>query len=508
MNNEKTRTSVNIVFTLLGMAINYGINFGLTPYILKNLGSEAYGFTSLSTTMVNYLIVITGALNSYACFNISYEYHKKDFRRANGFFGSLFIANVILAAAIAVIGCFFVVNIQSFLHISHSLINDVRIIFALVLLNYLLSILGTPFTTATFIKNRLDLSSICSICGYFINAVGIIVLFIKFVPRIWYMALIAILVSIFTVICNMAFTKILTPELKISHELFSISYIKELLKLGIWSSIGRMGLILSDGLDILITNLLMDGITMGQVSLAKSIPTMAYNIIYQVSVTFQPAQVRMWAENQRKSLVEHLKESMVVIGTFSNIIFCGFGSVGMEFFKLWVPSENTRYVFELTMFGMIGNVMVAVVYPLVYTNALSKRLKGPCIVNLISGFMNVLLMYILLKGTNYGAYIVVGTSAFLSIVVHFIYVPIHSANNLSVRWSVFYPLIIRSLFACVITYFVFGVAGKLMQVDNWFKLITKVGYLAVIGLLINYFILANKNQKKKALFLFISKIKH
>lgn len=508
MYKEKKRTTVNIIFSILGMIINYGINFVLTPYILRNLGSEAYGFTSLSTTMVNYLIVITGALNSYACFSISYEYHKMNYKRANGFFSSLFIANVILALIIFVIGCLYVKNVQVLLNISNSLVYDVKIIFMLVLINYMISILGTPFSISTFIKNRLDLSSICNICGYFINSLGIICLFIRFAPKIWYMSLIAIAVSIFTLGCNILFTKYLTPELKINHKFFSLSYIIELLKLGIWSSIGRMGLILSDGLDILITNLMLDGITMGQVSLAKVVPTMAYNVIYQISVTFQPTQVRLWAENKKEELIKDLKESMIIIGIFSNIIFCGFCSIGRDFLNLWVPTENIQFIFELTFLGMVGSVLVGAVYPLVYTNALSKRLKGPCIVNLISGFTNVVFMYILLKITCYGAYIIVGTSAFLSIIVHYIYVPIHSANNLKVKWYIFYYEIVKSLIACGITLGVFKTIRNHYVPNSWGKIFLIVIFLSMIGLLINFVFITNKNQKKKIIYYINSKINH
>jgi len=503
---ERKRTIINIIFTLLGLLINYGINFYLTPYILQHLGSEAYGFSSLANTMVNYLLIITSALNSYACYSISFNYHNKDYARANGFFSSLFVANAILSFAICAIGFYFIYKIEYILHISDWLLGDVKIVFAMVLVNYSISLLGASFSFSTFIQNRLDLSSLCSICGYFINAIGIVTLFLLFRPRIWYMALIAIMVSLFMIACNTFFAKKFTPELKIRKKFLSFSYIKELIQLGVWSSIGRMGLILSDGLDLLITNLLMDGTTMGQVTLAKTIPTMTYNIIYQITVTFQPNQVKLWAENRKDALISNLKSTMIFTGIVSNIIFCGFYSSGKDFFELWIPSENVPFIYELTIFGMVGNILVAVVYPLVYTNALSKRVKGPCIVNLISGFLNVFLMYFLLSSTQWGAYIIVGTSAFLSVLVHFIYVPIHSAMNLKVNWHIFYFTILKSLITGCITLICFNFLGNIIVVEKWSHLLFKIICLTIIGIVLNFNILVSKQDKTKFVSYAIQKL--
>lgn len=506
MNGEKKRTLINILFTLSGLLINYGINFYLTPYILKQLGSEAYGFSSLATTMVNYLLIITSALNSYACYSISFNYHNKDYKKANGFFSSLFIANTILTFAICIAGGYFIYKVEYILNISDWLLFDVKIIFIMVLINYSLSLLGTSFSVATFIQNRLDLSALCSIIGYFINGIGTVILFWLFQPKIWYMALMAILISLFTIICNIIFTQRFTPELKICKKFFSIAYIKELIRLGIWSSIGRMGLVLSDGLDVLITNLLMDGTTMGQVSLSKTIPTMTYTIIYQISTTFQPNQVKLWAEKKKDTLIVNLKSTMIFIGIISNIVFGGFCAVGKDFFKLWLPYEEFTFIYRLTVFGMIGNISVAVVYPLVYTNALSKRVKGPCIINLISGFLNVLLMYVLLKFTNFGAYIIVGTSAFLSLLVHFIYVPIHSAKNINTNWYIFYVTIFKSISVGCITYICFMVVGKFIMVEKWSDLFFKIICLAIIGIFLNFYILANKKEKEQFLSFIFQKL--
>lgn len=63
----------------------------------------------------------------------------------------------------------------------------------------------------------------------------------------------------------------MTPELKVERKLFSMDAVKKLVGNGIWNSINSLGVTLNSGLDLLVTNLLLTNLQMGQIAITKTI---------------------------------------------------------------------------------------------------------------------------------------------------------------------------------------------------------------------------------------------
>ena len=47
--------SINIIASIVSFAVTVGINFFLTPYLVKEVGSDAYGFIGLLITLYSML---------------------------------------------------------------------------------------------------------------------------------------------------------------------------------------------------------------------------------------------------------------------------------------------------------------------------------------------------------------------------------------------------------------------------------------------------------------------
>ena len=98
--NEKKKLTINMIASLFVFALTMGMNFFLSPYIIKNIGTEAYGFVSLANNFVNYATIITIALNSMASRFITIAIHKNDKELANKYFTSVLIANIVIIAVL------------------------------------------------------------------------------------------------------------------------------------------------------------------------------------------------------------------------------------------------------------------------------------------------------------------------------------------------------------------------------------------------------------------------
>lgn len=114
----------------------------------------------MAKTFANYASIFTVALNAFSARYISIEYHKGNKKKANVYYNSVFIADVILAIVIFGMAVVIIINLNRFLMIPEDLIGDVKKLFLLDTINFLILSCGTVFMTATTIKNRLEMGSI------------------------------------------------------------------------------------------------------------------------------------------------------------------------------------------------------------------------------------------------------------------------------------------------------------------------------------------------------------
>ena len=150
--------ALNMIWSMVAVAVNYAITFFMTSYVTNTAGAEAFGFVTLSNTLTSYIDVISIALNAFACRYISIAFHKGNIEEANKYFNSVIIADTVLSIFIIAIGTPTILNLEHILNISRELVVDVKILFVLTLFRYTITIIGTAFSVGTFITNRISLS--------------------------------------------------------------------------------------------------------------------------------------------------------------------------------------------------------------------------------------------------------------------------------------------------------------------------------------------------------------
>lgn len=486
MKNKKL--AITILVSALAMGVNYLINFFLTPYITENIGAEAYGFVSLSKNFVSYAGIITIALNSYATRFIAISYHQGNLKKCNTYFSSVFYANIILSIILFIAFVIGSINISFILNVPVELINQVEILFLLTGITFSITTAFTVFSASAYIKNQLDKVNIFKGISYVVEAIFLIILFSIFNPSVWFVALGTIVSALIIGFSNFILYRHYTPDIKICRDNISFKAIKELVGNGIWNSLNNLGNILNSGLDLIITNLMLTPLAMGQLAIAKTISSMFYALFQLLAQPFQPIFLKDYSDKNINKLMQHLKKSMIVCGLFSNLAFAGFVGVGLEYYQLWIPSQNIELVWILTVITILGNVIEGAVYPLYYIYTLTIKNKVPCIITIIGGIINVVSMYALLKFTNLGVYAVVLTTAVIMIIINFVSNPIYMSKCLNVSMKSFYPQLLRHILSCVIMTTIFWTIGLINIPITWINFILKVLLCCIIGIPIHIFV--------------------
>ena len=507
MSNGK-RLAINMIATIVSFIVSMGTSFFLSPYVIEQVGVDAYGFVSLANNFVNYASIITLALNSMAGRFITIEIHKGNKEQANKYFNSVLIANLIISFTLLIPATILVIFLDKIINIPINLTLDTKILFGFIFLNFALGIINTTYSVATFVRNRLDLSSKRNIESNIIKAILLLVLFTFFTPRIQYIGIVACVVSSYLVIWNIWYTKKLLPEIEISKKFFEFKKIIEIIKSGIWNTITKMGQILADGLDLLICNLFIDSVAMGQLSIAKTLSGVVSNLLGTISSIFQPQLTIYYAKNEMENLLNELKTAMKVTGMFANIPLSYLIVFGSLFYSVWVPNQNIELISILTILTVQGEIISGVITPMYCIYTVTNKIKVDAIIRLIVGFVTVALVFIAIKTTNLGIYAVAATSIILGSIVNITFVPIYVAKKcLKIKWNTFYPLIFRYIITTMVLIVILLISKQFIVNKTWLTVFLTVFLTGIVGLICNSILLFTKNERKNLIEFLLKFIK-
>lgn len=444
-NISAKKISSTLIVSIVAMSINYIISLVLTSYVTEHLGAETYGFVILAKNISNYAIIFTSCLNAYASRYITIAYHENNIQKASIYFSSVFYANVFLSFVILMLAGVGIIYVDKLLMIPNDLLAEVKILLLLDFLNYMFLTTGSCFCVYAFIEDKLEVMNTIKLFSYVAEALVMLCLFAHLKPSIVYVGLGLLISSIVYTVGNLFAEKRYVPTLKIKHTLFKLNAVKDLVLSGIWNAINSVGNILQTGLDLIISNLFLTGIAMGQISIVKTISALVTTMYQLFASPFQPTLLKKYGEKDINGVVAVINGSMKLNGFISALLFAGFVSFGDMYFKLWTPSQDPSVLHMLTIITFLGSISEGIAFPMFYTYTLTLKNKFPCLVTIISGLLNVAGMFILIKFYNFGAVAVVLTTTVIGWGNYFIFTPIYSARCLGRSPKVYFTTIARIL---------------------------------------------------------------
>lgn len=494
--NKNKQTAINVAAGLVAFVIQIGINFFLSKYIVENVGAEANGFIKVSDTFLACFSIVTIAMNSMASRFISISYFRGNPEEADEYFNSVFFSNVILSAIFMPIFIFAVINISRLLNISTpELTLDVQVLLGFTAANFIIGILSTNLAVSFYIKNKLYIQSVINIIGYVLRAVLLYLMFSRLKPYVAYTAIVMFIVMIYTQICNIYFKRKLIPDLKLNVRSFRFDKVKTLFMSGIWNSLTRMGTLLSSGIDLIVTNLMLGGADMGLLALVKIVPNMVNNMTDALAVTFMPSLTRLYADNSIRDMVRETKSSMQIMSMLVSIPIGLLISFGTDIFTLWYPSEDA---FFLRLLSVIAVMPLSIVCPaMIIQNIFTiiNKIKVSSLLICATGFVNILVLLVLLRTTGAGISAVVCVGSTLSMVRDLCYTVPFGARYLGVSARTFYPEVIKSFIASLAIGGIGMLFRRIMPGVSWLNLFMFGGMAGLTGLVFNFvFILGRESR--------------
>jgi O-antigen/teichoic acid export membrane protein len=466
---------------------------------VNNLGGEAYGFVGLAGNFVNYAALVTVALNSMASRFVSIEIYKGDFKEANKYFSSVFFANLAIALVMLPVFVWIVWKLEFLIEIPLHLMSDVKTAFAITFVQFLVNVLLARYEIATFVTNRLYLNQKNSLIASFLRLSLILLSFRLLSVRITYQVGAAFIGSLFCMVMNVIYTKRYLPELKLRRSDFDFSYIWRMTASGVWNLIGKLNALLLDGLDLLLSNLFIGPLEMGALALSKTVPTMFYSLRGTLDYPFAPPMTECYAKGDITGMIRNIRMGNKVLGIVIIAPIAAFSIYGYSFFRLWVPEQDGMLIHSLALLSLLSLLASSCINSVFTALTVVNKIRVPAFVSLASGIISVSVNYVLLKNTNIGIYAIAGTSAVLTLLRNYLFTPIYAAHCLNVKKTTFYREILTGNFCLVINLAVGFLFYRFISAGStWITLILSAGSMAVVCIIINFFIVLSKEERTVA----------
>ena len=505
---DKKRLVINMTAQLTAFLVNLGISFVLTPIIDKMI-PNSYGYVNIANNFVMWAQVVVSALNTLASRYITIHLHKGEEQEASEYFSSVFFANMIMAAIFLLPAIFVILYVDRMFQVPAAVLSDVQILWAFVFLNFFISIITSVFSTSTYSMNRLELSSIATIIT---EAARLGVLFIAykfFPPYLFYVGVASLVSTSLLAVANAGFTKMLLPKIQISLKNFRWKKVIELVALGAWNSVTRLGQMLLDGLDTMIANIFINPEAMTILSLAKVIPTTLSGLMGTMVGVFAPSITIAYAKGDKKELMDTLKSSNRIMIFMMSIPIAFITAFGDKFFTLWLSYKTAAEVTEIYYLSVLsmGVLFVSASIQVLYqVFIITKNIKLNSIVIVASGIITTTLVFVLLNTTNLGLYAIAGVSVVVGLIRNMVFTPIYAAKCLEVKWTTFYGDIFMGLASIGIITAVAMASKLVLPMDSWITFFLSCCFMGCVALGLNFLVVLRKTERQMVIEKVMSKL--
>ena len=493
------RTIVNVISSVAVLLTNVIISFALSPYIVKNIGVEANGFVTLANNFVTYANLIVTALNSMAARFITVEYIRKDYKKANLYYNSVFWGNLIIVAVLLLPAAYLIAKLQNFVNIPSGIVLDVKILFGFVFFNFFITTGMPNWDCGVYVTNRLDRQYVPTMCTALFRCVFLFLMFMVFEPHVWYVGLASAIVTLLNLAINGYNTAKLTPELKVKFEggkpVCSKHAIQELVGAGLWNSISNVGNMLLSGLDLIIANVSLGATAMGVLSLSKILPNYMQQLSASIRNAFAPEMVINYASGNHKALLHDVNRAMKLTSVVMTIPIAGIIVLGDRFFSLWVPTQDAQLLQKLSILAILGYMFTSGTQILYNVFSTVNKVKQNSIAMLVSGVVSTVITLYFVRFTNYGIYAVAGVSTFVNLTRNTAFTLPATAKYLGFKWYQFFPQVGMTVFSSILLVGIGFLIKQYLPSGSWMALFFSALVVGCFGLAVNIMIVLNKSER-------------
>ncbi|MCP4140510.1 MAG: lipopolysaccharide biosynthesis protein [Chloroflexi bacterium] len=469
------------------------ISFWYTPFLLRKLGSDLFGFIPLANSITNYFSIVLYSLDISLGRNITIELEKGNTCHANQIFNTNRVITLFLIFAAVPIGIVLVIFIPALFTVPIGRERDVQLLFISIIIAFLLGTYGMNYSLATFAKNRFDLKNLVALGARIIQVLIIVGLFRLSNPNLIYVGVGALCAALFNLLGDYYLWRILLPTLKVRWKDFSKKSIKILFDTGIWSFVYQAGFILFLNVDILIANRTLDLSMVGIYGALLVIPKNLRNMSVAIGGVWRPLILSKYSQSDSKSISEIMNTSIKLTGLVLGLIIGLVCGLAEPFLRIWLgPSIQN-----------MSGILVMMVLPLT-TNLLAgsfsnihvsyNKLKFPALMTVGLALLNLFLAIYL--APHYGLIGIIIAGIITLTLNYSFFAPIYAAKIMNLSWWHYMPRLGMILITTLSVFIVSYLLSETIYLSSYSHLIISSGIISIGYFFLIYFLVLSSTEKK------------
>jgi len=492
--NSFSRFAVNIFSNIVGMGLNIVVGIWLTPYLLQHLGVASFGVVALALSASYYTRVISNSLNLAVGRYLTVDLHRNLFNVANSTFNTAFWSSIGISLLLLPLILALAIATPRFFDVPAGQEAATQVLFAMVMIAYLIGIIQGVFTTPTFSLSRFDLQNAITASNLLVRVFVIFLLFNFFQANMIYVGIGELLGGITCLIFAYFTWRSLTPELKISIGYFDKSRLFELSRISIWVLINEVGALLLMNIDLVIISIFLGATTAGLYGSILQWPLLLRVLAGTVSGVLTPLLISYYAHDDLDTITHLLHQAVKLLGLAMALPIGLIWGFAEPLLNLWLGPEFV----QLAMLTRIQTIHLCVnlaVLPLFSVQVTLNKVRWPAIITLITGVAKLFLAIAWVNWGSNGLGVALAGAIILTL-KNFFFTSLYVAHIQKLPWNAFLNSMIPVILATAGVGGVSYVISQIYILNSWFSVIGIGSAISATYMIFVYFMGLNPDNRK------------
>ena len=351
---SKRLVTINSASSVVARVLNVTVLLWMFQYLLKRVPADEFAVYPVVSAIIVFaplfFLFFSGGISRY----VIDAYAKGDFQEVSRIVSSIVPLLGLAMAAFLGVGLALSLNIDKIFNIAPGMVEDARLMMALLVVCFAIQTSLLPIATAGFhIKQRYVEFNLLGVLRDLARIALLVILLLYVGPSVLWVVVATVVAELVYLVLVVLRARRLVPELRFKRELVDMAKAKTLMSFGLWTSVGRLGAMIYTNAATIVLNLYGSAVDVTSFYIGATVYRQLQGVISVASVPLQPALTAMNALEDRQRLANTLLRGGRYALWVSLIVATPLAVYADTFVALYLGEEYSSAAMVIVLFMVI-----------------------------------------------------------------------------------------------------------------------------------------------------------
>ena len=495
----------NFLSNIFMFCVNIVVGLLYTPFLVKMLGTEAYGIVPLALILNQYISILTDSLRGAVTRFYSIEYRQNNFDKASNYLTASVVLSLFLAVVLIPLSWIPISNIDSLLNIPDNYLSSAKALFLLTVISLFLSVVSNCINITIFADNRLDYMNYLKIVRNVLKLLINVIIFLFVAVDIVNIGIAYVLTELIVLLLSIGYYKHCKPRgIHFSFKNFYLKDVRPIFSMITWVSLTSLASVFIYRIDALFINKYFGLYSTGIVGAISEFGSYCLSMTAILSSLLSPLVLIAYSKKNHDDVVRLTIRGGYIIGLYSSLLCGVIMGCSCPILLLWLNEDfAAHYLWMMIKLSSLSLVTMGSIYA--YTNHCCNQVKLPALLSVLISLVYILLCVICLEaGMNLTGFLILNFVASISqamLMSQAVFLKSYPSNlTIVVRKSV------KVIIYLSIVTFISWCYCNIVNISNLVVLITSLVLLVLIGFVLAFIFMDREDIDTLDLFIPIKAI--